>query len=197
MLMLAGRVKLPKEERERQEALRARFKPGMVLEFIKADYHEEDATPKGCHSVGDHVTLVRVAHTAPIMGSRDSKEVGRYDVWCVTGRWGDEERDAFYLAWMTKEAGTDIQRENKCENKSMSLDLRIMRYLGGGQWVSSLEIVERMKEEGVWFAWGRVHPALRRLADVFILERREEPGGLERGFRSRVLYRLMPKEVRS
>ena len=39
--------------------------------------------------------------------------------------------------------------------------------------------------------------ALRRLADVFILERREEPGGLERGFRSRVLYRLMPKEVRS
>jgi DNA-binding PadR family transcriptional regulator len=73
----------------------------------------------------------------------------------------------------------------------MTLGTRILNLLRDeGGWVSSLDIVTAMEKAGVRFARGRVYPALRRLADEGRLERRAVPGGPDRAYIDRIVYRL-------
>jgi len=113
-MALAGNpkhFKVPKEERERQEKLRSRFLPGMTLVFKKADYHEDDKTPRGFHEVGDRCKLLSVVKTKPIVSLRGfgpwkkQVEVGRCNVWLVDDEhWGEQqEQSEFYLSWMCEE----------------------------------------------------------------------------------------------
>lgn len=95
--------KLSEEEKTRRRKVHEALRPGLVLEFITADYHEEYVTPQGCHEVGDRLELVRVVKTKPIVRHGTSEKVGEYDVWlCKSSRWGESEEDAIYLEAMTK-----------------------------------------------------------------------------------------------
>jgi hypothetical protein len=99
--------KLTEEEKLRALQLRASLAPGRVLEFTQADYHEDDETPPGFHVPGDRLELVSVVRKEPIKDPKTLRIVGTYDVWlCKSSRWSDKdwvgERDANYLAWMTK-----------------------------------------------------------------------------------------------
>lgn len=95
--------KLPAEEKKRQEELRRSLKPGLVLEYIENDYHEDDETPPGFHVIGDRLELVSVVEKRPILNSKTREKVGEYDVWlCKSSRWGEKKQDEHYLAGMTK-----------------------------------------------------------------------------------------------
>lgn len=98
--------KLPAEEKKRQEDLRKALRPGLVLEYIKSDYHEDDETPPGFHEVGDRLELVRVVDVRPVVDSKTREKVSSYNVWlCKSSHWGEKKQDEHYLAAMTKLAG--------------------------------------------------------------------------------------------
>ncbi len=96
--------KLRPEEKARQEAMRKAFEPGLVVEYILGDYHEDDSTPSGFHSIGDRLELLRVVEHKPIVDSKTREKVNEYDVWLCKGRWGEHTKDEIYLAHMTKVA---------------------------------------------------------------------------------------------
>lgn len=100
--MLAGRFKIPKEEKLRQKELLSHLRIGIVLEFIKSDYHEDDRTPYGFMERGDVVTLNKVLDTRPIIEHGTGKQVDSYKVWEIESRYGTMIRDELYLAAMTK-----------------------------------------------------------------------------------------------
>lgn len=106
-MVLAGNpkyFKLRPEEKARQEAMRKAFRPGLVIEYILSDYHEDDSTPAGFHSVGNRLELVRVVERKPIVDPKTRETVSEYDVWLVKSRWGEHTKDEIYLAHMTKVA---------------------------------------------------------------------------------------------
>ena len=107
MIVLAANPKFLKisvEEKARHKVMREALKPGLVVEYIMNDYHEEDSTLVGFHSVGNRLELVRVTERKPIVDSKTREKAGEYDVWLVKGRWGEHTKDALYLAWMTRVA---------------------------------------------------------------------------------------------
>jgi hypothetical protein len=96
-----------KQEKKRREALHDKLVVGMVLEFIKDDFHEEDVTPLGFHRTGDQITLLAITSVRPIITHPRfgaPREVGSYNVWLIKSPWGELERDALYLSAMCKEA---------------------------------------------------------------------------------------------
>lgn len=95
--------KLTEEEKARRKAVRDALRPGLVLEFITSDYHEDEVTPPGFHEIGDRLELVRIARVLPIIRYETKEKVGEYDVWlCKSSRWGEREKDAPYLEAMTR-----------------------------------------------------------------------------------------------
>lgn len=95
--------KMPEEEKARREAVRKALRSGLVLEFIRPDYHEDDVAPPGFHEIGDRLELVRVVEIKPIARHGTNEKVGEYDVWLVkSSRWGESREDAPYLEAMTK-----------------------------------------------------------------------------------------------
>ena len=99
--------RLSEEEKTRRKALRDTFRPGLVLEYIHSDYHEEDVAPPGFHEIGDYIELVRVVEIKPITLDDTNEKVGEYPkgyaVWlCKSHRWGEKIQDALYLEAMTK-----------------------------------------------------------------------------------------------
>jgi len=103
-------AKLSEEEKARRKAIHEALKPGLVLEYIKSDYHEDDVTPPGFHEIGDRLELVRVTDVLPLTKLKPPHEkVGEYNVWlCKSSRWGEKEHDAFYLEAMTKIAELSV-----------------------------------------------------------------------------------------
>jgi len=97
--------KLSEEEKAQRKVVRDALKPGLVLEYIESDYHEDDVTPPGFHEIGDRLELVRVVEVKPITRLGTNEKVGEYNVWlCKSSRWGEKIQDALYLEGMTKVA---------------------------------------------------------------------------------------------
>jgi hypothetical protein len=107
MIVLAANpkyLKISVEEKARQKSVCEALRPGLVLEYIVSDYHEEDSTPVGFHSIGDRLELQRIVEVKPIVDSKTREKVREYNVWLVKGRWGEHTKDELYLARMMKVA---------------------------------------------------------------------------------------------
>ena len=100
--MLAGIFKISSKEKLRREEMRQALRPGLLLEFINTDYHEEGETPPGFMVFGDWVKLIRIVGTRPIVDGKTREQVDSYNVWETETHWGRSERDEYYLAAMTK-----------------------------------------------------------------------------------------------
>jgi len=100
--MLAGKSKLHPEEKARREQMQQALCPGLYLEFINSDYHEDDQTPHGFTVMGDVVKLIRIVGELPVVDGKTGERVGSHNVWEVETHWGLKDKDEYYLAAMCK-----------------------------------------------------------------------------------------------
>jgi hypothetical protein len=109
MVILAANprfVKISAEKKAQIAEMKAALRPGLVVEYTTSDYHEDESTPVGFHSIGDRLELLRVVERRPIIRYETRETVDEYDVWLVRGRWGEHTKDEPYLAWMTRPVAT-------------------------------------------------------------------------------------------